>query len=106
MELGMPTLAGGARPGGRHRRGSRCASAKQIQRLSARVPARTGGNKVMAEATLTIASKNYGSWSLRGGLLCKLAGLDFDEEQSCSDEPSVWAVLLRLSPACLVPRRT
>ena len=27
----------------------------------------------------TIASKNYSSWSLRGWLLCKMAGLDFDE---------------------------
>ena len=35
----------------------------------------------MAKATLTIASKNYGSWSLRGWLLCKMAGLDFDEER-------------------------
>ena len=30
-------------------------------------------------ATLTIASKNYGSWSLRGWLLCKMAGLEFEE---------------------------
>ncbi len=29
----------------------------------------------MAEATLSISSKNYSSWSLRGWLLCKLAGL-------------------------------
>ncbi len=34
----------------------------------------------MAQATLTIASKNYGSWSLRGWLLCKFAGLDFVEQ--------------------------
>ena len=34
----------------------------------------------MAKAALTIASKNYGSWSLRGWLLCKMAGLDFDEQ--------------------------
>ena len=27
----------------------------------------------MAKATLAIASKNYGSWSLRGWLLCKMA---------------------------------
>ena len=33
-------------------------------------------------ATLTIASKNYGSWSLRGWLLCKMAGLEFDEQQA------------------------
>ena len=60
----------------------------------------------MAEATLTIASKNYGSWSLRGWLLCKLAGLDFVEEQSRSDDPSVRAELLLLSPSFLVPRLT
>ena len=33
----------------------------------------------MSKATLTIASKNYGSWSLRGWLLCKMANLDFEE---------------------------
>jgi glutathione S-transferase len=60
----------------------------------------------MAEATLTIASKNYGSWSLRGWLLCKLAGLDFAEEQTRSDDPSVRAELLLLSPSFLVPRLT
>ena len=34
----------------------------------------------MAEATLTIISRNYGSWSLRGWLLCRLAGLDFEKD--------------------------
>ena len=62
------------------------------------------GITLMAEATLTIASKNYGSWSLRGWLLCKLAGLDFEEELSRSDDPSVRAELLLLSPSFLVPR--
>jgi glutathione S-transferase len=60
----------------------------------------------MAHATLTIASKNYGSWSLRGWLLCKLAGLDFEEEQARSDDPSTRAELLLLSPSFLVPRLT
>jgi glutathione S-transferase len=59
-------------------------------------PART-------KATLTIASKNYGSWSLRGWLLCKLAGLDFDELTAGSDDPSTRAELLLLSPSFLVP---
>src|SRR5271166_3043238 len=54
-------------------------------------------------ATLTIASKNYGSWSLRGWLLCKMAGLEFDEEQAKSDDPSTRAELLLLSPSFLVP---
>jgi len=60
----------------------------------------------MAKATLTVASKNYGSWSLRGWLLCKLAGLDFEEEEARSDDPSIRAELLLLSPSFLVPRLT
>ena len=54
-------------------------------------------------ATLTIASKNYGSWSLRGWLLCKMAGLEFEEQQAKSDDPSTRAELLLLSPSFLVP---
>jgi glutathione S-transferase len=57
----------------------------------------------MAKATLTIASKNYGSWSLRGWLLCKMAGLEFDERPVGSDDPSTRAELLLLSPSFLVP---
>ena len=57
----------------------------------------------MAQAQLTIASKNYGSWSLRGWLLCKMAGLDFEEVHVNSDDPSTRAELLLLSPSFLVP---
>jgi glutathione S-transferase len=57
----------------------------------------------MTDATLTIASKNYGSWSLRGWLLCKMAGLDFEEQHTDSDDPSMRAELLLLSPSFLVP---
>jgi glutathione S-transferase len=57
----------------------------------------------MAEAKLTIASKNYGSWSLRGWLLCKMAGIAFKEQQTASDDPSTRAELLLLSPSFLVP---
>ena len=32
-----------------------------------------------AKAILAISSKNYSSWSLRGWLMCKFAGLAFDE---------------------------
>jgi len=55
------------------------------------------------KATLTIASKNYGSWSLRGWLLCKMAGLEFEEQTVASDDPSTRAELLLLSPSFLVP---
>src|SRR5258705_10267715 len=61
-----------------------------------------GGNS-MAKAALSIASKNYGSWSLRGWLPCKMAGLDFEEQQAPSGDPSTRAELLPLSPSFLVP---
>jgi glutathione S-transferase len=57
----------------------------------------------MNKTTLTIASKNYGSWSLRGWLLCKMAGLDFEEQHVGADDPSTRAELLLLSPSFLVP---
>jgi glutathione S-transferase len=57
-------------------------------------------------ATLTISSKNYSSWSLRGWLLCKFAGLAFEEQVVPSDDPAIRAELLLLSPSFLVPRLT
>ena len=57
----------------------------------------------MAEATLKISSKNYSSWCLRGWLMCRMAGLDFDESQAPIDDPSTRAELLLLSPSFLVP---
>lgn len=60
----------------------------------------------MAEATLTISSKNYSSWSLRGWLLCRIAGLDIEEERAPLDDPQVRAELLLLTPSVRVPRLT
>ena len=58
----------------------------------------------MAQGVLTISSRNYGSWSLRGSLLCALAGLDFEERTLPADDASARAELLHLSPSFLVPR--
>ncbi len=58
----------------------------------------------MSQAVLTISSRNYSSWSLRGWLLCKLAGLDLREEVVPIDAPGQRAELLLLSPSVLVPR--
>ena len=57
----------------------------------------------MANLELVIGNKAYSSWSLRGWLLCKMAGLDFEEQQARSDDPSTRAELLLLSPSFLVP---
>lgn len=60
----------------------------------------------MAQATLTISSKNYSSWSLRGWLLCKMAGLDFEEKPVDPLDQDVRQELLLLSPTVRVPRLT
>ena len=60
----------------------------------------------MTQATLTMSSKNYSSWSLRGWLLCRMAGLVFDEARVAIDDPDARQELLLLSPSVLVPRLT
>lgn len=57
----------------------------------------------MSKALLTISSKNYSSWSLRGWLICRMAGVDFEEKTLPSDDPDVRAELLLLSPSFMVP---
>ena len=54
-------------------------------------------------ATLTITSKNYSSWSLRGWLLARFAGLPFTEQVLPPDDPGVRAEILLLAPSILVP---
>ena len=60
----------------------------------------------MAQAMLTISSKNYSSWSLRGWLLARFAGLDFAEVVIPPDDADARKELLLLSPSILVPRLT
>ena len=57
----------------------------------------------MAKPVLTISSKNYGAWSLRGWLMCRLAGLDFVEKVIPPDDPAMKAEMLLLSASMLVP---
>jgi glutathione S-transferase len=57
----------------------------------------------MPEATLTISSRNYSSWSLRGWLLAKFAKLEFEEVIVPPDDADARKELLLLSPSILVP---
>jgi glutathione S-transferase len=59
----------------------------------------------MDRATLTISSKTYSAWSLRGWLLCRLAGLEVEQKRVVNDAANR-AELLLLSPSVLVPRLT
>jgi len=57
----------------------------------------------MAKATLTISSKNYSAWSLRGWLMTRFSGLPFEEVVIAPDDPSARAEILLISPTILVP---
>ena len=78
-------------------RGGRSPSACNVQAFAAL------GEVRLAEATLTISSKNYSSWSLRGWLLVKFSGLDFTEAVLPVTDVEARAELLILSPSMLVP---
>ena len=57
----------------------------------------------MPATTLTISSKNYSSWSLRGWLMTKLSGVAFEEIVVSPDDVAARAEILLLSPSILVP---
>jgi glutathione S-transferase len=57
----------------------------------------------LADAFLTISSKNYSSWSLRGWLMTRASGLAFEEKVISPDDPAMRAELLLLSSSTLVP---
>jgi glutathione S-transferase len=60
-------------------------------------------SRQMSKTTLTLSSKNYSSWSLRGWLMAKLAKIDFEEVVVAPDNPDARAEILLLSPSILVP---
>ena len=57
----------------------------------------------MPKTTLTLSSRNYSSWSLRGWLLARFAGLDFEEVMVATDYADARAEMLLLAPSILVP---
>jgi glutathione S-transferase len=57
----------------------------------------------MSPTTLTISSKNYSSWSLRGWLMAKFSKIAFEEMTLAPDDADARAEILLLSPSILVP---
>ncbi len=57
----------------------------------------------MSPTTLSISSKNYSSWSLRGWLMAKLSKIEFEEVLVAPDDADARAEILLLSPSILVP---
>jgi glutathione S-transferase len=57
----------------------------------------------MADFTLVIGNKNYSSWSLRGWLMVRIAGVDFDEVVVPLELPETSAAIRKHSPSGRVP---
>jgi len=86
-----PVVAASARP-------------KSAPRADPTKPAARAKPKASAvRAALTISSKNYSSWSLRGWLLARFAEIDFDEVMVSPDDADARKELLLLAPSILVP---
>ena len=55
----------------------------------------------MADFTLVIGNKNYSSWSLRGWLMVKAAGVEFEEIVIPLDRPETAAAIRKLQDESL-----
>ena len=55
------------------------------------------------KTTLTLSSKNYSSWSLRGWLMARFVGLEFTEVMVSPDDADARKELLLLAPSIRVP---
>jgi hypothetical protein len=96
--MACPLLAAGRDPGDRHHaRHPRCRQAQARPKVDAQAPRRA------AAAQITLSSKNYSSWSLRGWLMVKFAGLDVAEALIEHDDLDARQEILLLSPSILVP---
>lgn len=95
MPVATPTQAKASKP------------TKSVARAPTKAPT---ARKVPAKAatkasttTLTLSSKNYSSWSLRGWLLARFAGIAFTEVMVSPDDADARKELLLLAPSILVP---
>ena len=57
----------------------------------------------MADFTLVIGNKNYSSWSLRGWLIARIAGIEFEEVIVPLDLPETQVTIRKHSPSGRVP---
>jgi glutathione S-transferase len=85
---------------------TRARKATALARPAPATGARARSRRPTARATrasLTLSSKNYSSWSLRGWLMARFAGLEFDEVMVSPDDADARKELLLLAPSIRVP---
>jgi glutathione S-transferase len=93
----MASLATASRP----KAAARKTAAKTATKAATRKPAAKAARSTLA--TLTISSRNYSSWSLRGWLLARFAGIEFEEVVVSPDDVDARKELLLLAPSIRVP---
>ena len=59
--------------------------------------------QAMSTTVLTLSSRNYGAWALRGWLMAKWAKLPFKEHIVSPDDPAMRAEIMLLSSSMRVP---
>jgi glutathione S-transferase len=57
----------------------------------------------MSETVLYVGNKRFSSWSLRGWLACRLAGIAFREVVIALDQPATTPEILKISPTARLP---
>ena len=76
---------------------------KTVARAPTKAPAAKKAAAKASTTTLTLSSKNYSSWSLRGWLLARFAGIAFTEVMVSPDDADARKELLLLAPSIRVP---
>lgn len=92
-----------AGPAAKPMKSAKAAVATRSRQPAAPRATRTAAAAPAVVATLTLSSKNYSSWSLRGWLLVRFAGLPFEEVMVSADDADARKELLLLAPSILVP---
>lgn len=86
---------------------SNAVKTKPAPAVGKKTPVKSGAKLAVvpskAAAALTLSSKNYSSWSLRGWLMARFAGLQFNEVMVSPDDADAKKEILLLSPSILVP---
>ena len=78
------------------------AGAKRVAKVAGKTSPKAAAARAPS-ASLSLTSKNYSSWSLRGWLMARLAGLEFTEKIVAPDDADARKEILLLSPSILVP---
>lgn len=99
-----PVVKSASRKTPKARPGATGSTSKKVTGKASSVPSRGKPVKpAVASATLTISSRNYSSWSLRGWLLVRFAGLACEDVMVSPDDADARRELLLLAPSIRVP---